>query len=248
MELRYLLKTLLLPPFSHIVLLFGAVVLHKSKPRLARVLIVVFLLSLWGLSTPVVANFLALSQIQDPAISPAKLAHLQADAIVILSASQNENALEFGQPVTEQIGLVRLRYGAYLHRKTGLPVLLTGGSVFGDEKRSLAETMAFDLAEGFGVQAQWLEKKSRTTAENATLSYAMLAKEDKTTIVLVTSALHMRRAKWSFTQAGFEVIPAPTDWIEVKPLSTRSFLPNAHSLRLSSDALHEWLGDLVYRN
>lgn len=247
MELRYLLKGLLLPPFSQIVLLLIAWRLRQQTPRLARAVFLLAVLSLWILGTPVAATWLALSLERDSALLPDQLAGLQADAIVILADGQSDTAPEFGESISRPDQLARLRYGAFLHQRTGLPVLLSGGSVFGAEKRSLAETMAFDLTNGFAVKAHWLEISSRTTAENADFSYRILAAEDATSIVLVTTALHMMRAKWSFEQAGFSVLPAPTGFIDPGPLTVRSFLPTAYSLKLSSQALHEWLGYGVYR-
>ncbi len=246
MEIRYILKTILLPPFSHILLLLLAWRLRNSTPKLAKTLFLLATLSLWLLATPITSNLLALSLEKDVPLQPQNLSHLKADAIVILSASQNETAAEFAEPVSGKDALVRIRYGAFLERKTQLPILLTGGSVSGTENRSLAETMAFDLLEGFGVTARWLETNSRTTAENAKFSYKTLEPEGKTTIVLVTQSLHMIRAKWSFEQAGLTVIPAPTGFIDIRPVSPLSFIPNANSLHLSSQAIHEWLGYIVY--
>lgn len=246
MEIRYILKAILLPPFSHILLLLLAWTLRKSVPKVAQLLFFLTTLSLWILATPIASNFLALSLQQDMALQPQNLSQLKADAIVVLTASQNETAPEFGEPVSGKDALIRVRYGAYLQRRTQLPILLAGGSVSGMENRSLAETMAFDLLEGFGVTARWLETSSRTTAENGQYSYNILGPEGKKTIVLVTHSLHMKRAKWSFEQAGFTVIAAPTGFIDTRHVSALSFLPNAHSLNLSSQALHEWIGYLVY--
>lgn len=247
MELRYILKNLLLPPFGHIVLLLLAWRLRRQAPRLARAGFLLAVFSLWLLGTPVVATWLALSLERDPALQPDHLLAVQADAIVILAGSQSDTAPEFGEPISRPEQLARIRYGAFLHRRTGLPVLVSGGSVKGTEQRSLAETMAYDLVEGFGIKPRWLESRSRTTAENSLYSYRILAGENKTSIVLVTSALHMMRARWSYEQAGFRVVPAPTNSIDRRPLTLGSFLPNAHSLSLSSRALHEWFGYWVYR-
>lgn len=205
------------------------------------------IISLWVLAMPVTATFLALSLESDPALHPDLLATLKADAIVILTGGQNETAPEFGEPVSHRGALTRIRYGAFLHRRTGLPVLLSGGSVHGDEQRSLAQTMAFDLSNGFGIKPRWMEEKSRTTAENARYTYTMLAEENKTSIVLVTNALHMMRARWSFEQVGFKVQGAPTDFIDRRPFTLQSFLPNSNSLNISSQVIHEWLGFWVYR-
>ncbi len=246
MEIRYLLKAILLPPFIQIIFLLLAWRLRKLMPRLAKATCVLAVLSLWILGTPIASTTLALSLKQDLALPLNQVATVRADAIVILSSSQNENTPEFGEPVSGKEALSRLRYGAFLHRRTRLPVLLSGGSVQGNDHRSLAETMAFDLFEGFGIKAEWLETKSRTTAENASFSYTILGAKNKTSIVLVTSSLHMMRAKWSFEQAGFHVLPAPTGFIDTKSLTAISFLPNAQSLQLSSDVIHEWLGYWVY--
>ena len=53
----------------------------------------------------------------------------EADAIVILSSWQNETAPEFREPVSGEEQLLRVRYGAFLHNKTELPALLSGGAV-----------------------------------------------------------------------------------------------------------------------
>ena len=247
MDLRYVLKGMLLPPFIQIVFLLIAWKIRKRTPAISKAIFLIAVCSLWMLASPVMATFLARSLEQNPALSVKRLDEMQADAIIVLSAKQNEYAPEFGEPVSGEEQLVRIRYGAFLQKRTGLPVLLSGGAVRGDEQRSLAETMESDLVKGYNVQVRWLEKKSRTTAENSRYSYAVLAQENKTRVILVTSAMHMMRAKWSFEQAGFTVLPAPTNFSDRRPLNLNSFVPNAGALMLSSEALHEWLGYWVYQ-
>ncbi|MBM9510921.1 YdcF family protein [Desulfogranum marinum] len=247
MDLRYVLKGLLLPPFTQVVVLLMVWKIRKRAPAIAKALFLIAVCSLWLLGTPVVATFLARSLEKYSALGTEQLGIIKADAIVILSAGQNVYAPEFGEPVSGAEQLVRIRYGAFLQKKTGLPVLVSGGSVQGGEPRSLAETMAFDLLKGYDVQVRWLEKESRTTAENSRYSYALLAQENKTTVLLVTSAIHMMRAKWSFEQAGFKVLPAPTNFRDRRSLNINSFMPNAGALMLSSEALHEWLGYWAYQ-
>ena len=79
------------------------------------------------------ATFLAQSLEQYPALSIEQLGDTEVDAIIILSARQNQYAPEFGEPVSGEEQLVRIRYGAFLQKETGLPVLVSGGSVRGDE-------------------------------------------------------------------------------------------------------------------
>jgi uncharacterized SAM-binding protein YcdF (DUF218 family) len=74
----------------------------------------------------------------------------------------------------------------------------------------------------------------------------------------VTSALHMPRSVALFRHLGIEVIPAPTDftvtqagWDNLFAFEPQSFLinilPNASSLGLTTNALKEYLGLIVYR-
>lgn len=246
MDLRYFLKGLLLPPFSHILVLVFALAVRRYAKRFSNILLVLTLLSLWLLSCPIVAVFLAKSVEVNSPLNPQKLSTLQADAIVVLSAGQRNYAPEFGQPVSGSEMLDRLRYGAYLQRETGLPMLLSGGQFPDISYRSLAETMRYDLVENFNGNATWLEKKSRTTAENAFNSFEILSSEKKTTIILVTSSLHMKRSRWIFEEAGFSVTAAPTHFADYGRITVNSFMPNANSLSLSSQVLHEWLGFFVY--
>ena len=246
MEFRYLIKALLLPPVPQIIVLLLALLLRKTRPRLASLFVVFAVLSLWGLASPVVSNYLASTLERYPPLLPEKLGSIEADAIVILGGRQNERAAEFGEPVSAPYQLSRLRYGAFIHRKTGIPILLSGGSVSGNERRSLAETMAYDLQESFGIRAEWIETRSRTTAENAKFSYLILSEFNKKTILLVTNSMHMVRAKLSFESMGFNVLPASTDYRAGKNLSIYSFLPTAQNLNLSSQTIHEWIGYWYY--
>ncbi len=59
-----------------------------------------------------------------------------------------------------------------------------------------------------------IDATSRNTHENAVNTAAWLAKHDpKATCLLVTSAIHMRRAIGCFKKAGIKVMPYSADWI-----------------------------------
>lgn len=236
-----------MPPFFQILLLFFAWKIRKRFTNLSRVFFYFGLGSLYCLSMPIAATYLAKKLECEPALAINQIRDSQADAIVILSSWQNDYTSEYKEPVSAGEQLLRIRYGAFLQRKTELGILLSGGAVFGEDKRSLAETMAYDLETGYGGKATWLEKKSRTTFENAKYSYNILAPEEKTTILLVTSASHMMRAKWCFEQVGFTVYAAPTNFTKPSPIRATAFLPSVNALDLSSQAIREWLGWLFYR-
>ena len=68
---------------------------------------------------------------------------------------------------------MRVRYGAYLHRATGLPVFVSAGNP-PDEGPPLGQLMAQVLRDDYGIEAAGVEDRSLTTAENAERSAPML--------------------------------------------------------------------------
>jgi uncharacterized SAM-binding protein YcdF (DUF218 family) len=246
LELRLLMKTLLLPPALQFLMLLLALALWRQHRGLARACALLSLLSLWLLSTPFVATGIAQS-IEPPPLPRTDLHAAEADAIVILGAYLRFNADEFGDFVSSRHGVERLRYGAFLHRQLGLPIAISGGRLDADWERSLADYMAIELRDTFATATTWMETRSRSTAENALYSYEMLEGVGRTRILLVTHAMHMRRAQWVFERAGFEVVPAPTAYVNGWRLTLKSAVPSASALAISSEALHEILGYYYYR-
>jgi uncharacterized SAM-binding protein YcdF (DUF218 family) len=170
-----------------------------------------------------------------------------AQAIVILGGGRQRNAPEYeDHDVPYSSSLARLRYGAHLQRRTGLPVLVSGGKPDGAAE-SEAQLMARALREDFSVPVRWVESDSDNTAQNAFHSAIQLRQAGIGHILLVTDAVHMPRAYQVFTRAGLQVSAAPTNYLARGPLKAIDFVPNAVALRDSSYALHEWLGLLWYR-
>ena len=95
---------------------------------------------------------------------------------------------------------------------------------------------------------QLLEEHSRNTAENANMTRAMVQPRGVRRVLLVTSALHMARARVHFEAAGFEVIPAPTDH-EGRITSHwpwwKRWLPSTDALDGSARGVKEWVGRRV---
>ena len=170
------------------------------------------------------------------------------EAIVVLGGGRYTDALEYGGDSTNKLTLERLRYAAYLHRATQLPILVSGGAPF-NETVSEAALMQDALTKDFQTPARWVEDKSATTQANATYTKTMLAAAGIRRIYLVTHASHMPRALWAFENAGLSVVPAPTGFS--KPGKQDSgilgYLPTESGLSLSSMALRERLGLIWYQ-
>lgn len=170
-------------------------------------------------------------------------------AIVILGGGRYTEAPEYGAgDSVNQATLERLRYGAHLHRLTGLPILVSGGAPYA-ETASEAELMQASLASDFRVEAKWVENKSANTHENARYTKLMLAEAGIQRVYLVTHAAHMPRALWSFENAGLSAVPAPMGFntLNKEDRETLGYFPSAYGLRSSSNALRERLGLFWYQ-
>jgi uncharacterized SAM-binding protein YcdF (DUF218 family) len=243
MSLKSLLHTVLLPPGGPLMLaLLGAWLARRAATvtvrRCGTALLVTSLAALWLLGTPAVADRLEGAAERCPALD---LTHpVNAQAIVILAGGEVRNrAPEYGGPAASQDLLERVSYGAYLARRTGLPVLVSGT---GRETVAMRAT----LARNFGVEVRWVEDESRDTFQNAAFSTRILRAAQVTRILLVTSANHEWRSAQEFTSAGLTVIPAPAGGLSPPPYSSLIYyLPSAVALQRSTEALYELLGNLV---
>lgn len=249
MPIRYILKQLLMPPGVLLLLILLAWWLRRSFPRLALACLVTGLGGLWLMSLPAVMQWGAGLLEREPALAQAQWSGLaqRADAIVILGAGREQN--DPGWEGADQPGLMaleRLRYAARLARASGLPLAATGGLHYG-QPPSEAALMADAMARDYGLPIRWLEQESRTTWENAVLSASLLHGQGVRRVVLVTQAWHMPRARWSFEQAGFEVVAAPMGFLSAgyeRPLG--GWLPESRVIWQSSLVLNEAVGLLLY--
>jgi uncharacterized SAM-binding protein YcdF (DUF218 family) len=199
------------------------------------------------LSTPFISGQL-INQLQTyPALDKYKIGSSDASAIVILSAERDRDAREYGGDTVGKNTLLRCRYGAFLQRKTGLPILVSGGRVFDEEGKGMAQLMAEVLREDFRAGEVWLEDRSRTTGENALLSKRVLTQKNIDTIYLVTQAWHMPRSVAAFEKTGLKVIPAPTAFEGRDSFRFLDLLPRASAINTSYSALHEMIGAIWYR-
>jgi len=232
-------QSLILPPGGLLVLCLLGALLLRRWPRTGRTLIAFGLVAIYVFSMPVFTHLIgrplySVQALMDPA-------NLQgAQAIVVLGAGMYPNAPEYGRDTIGGQAVDRVRYGAYLHRASGVPLLVTGGLT--RPPTSEAEAMRAVLEDEFGVPVRWVEDRAFNTRENAAYSKELLAAEGINRIALVTSGYHIRRAMKDFEQAGFEVVPAPTKLPGPWRISFRSFLPSAGAMNGARNHIHEWLG------
>jgi uncharacterized SAM-binding protein YcdF (DUF218 family) len=241
---RKALAALVLPPTGPLLLAVLGLALLGRRPRLGRALAWLGVVGLLALSLPVVSHSLVRS-LEPPALDLRQTG--DAQAIVILGGGVRRNAAEFGGDTLARLTLERVRYGALVARTTRLPVLVSGGSVYGGTAE--ATLMKRALEQEFNVEVRWSEDRSRDTRSNAAESAAILLPAGIKRVILVGHGFDMPRASAEFASAGLQVTPAPT------VLAGERFgfehaldlAPSMSALQGSYYALYELLAEAVRR-
>lgn len=226
------------PPNLILIGIFG-LILSKWFRRSGLTITIVCLLLMWLLSLPLISSRLLISLENEV---PRTVAGDPPQAIVVLSG-ETEPALGPGlDRVVGPLTLEREAAAAMLARRTGLPVLVSGG-MLRDDDVPLGTLMAMSMTQLFGVTPRWVEAQSRTTWENAKYSAALLAPLGIHSVYVVTHAWHMPRALLSFEQTGLHSVPAVVRWDDAR----RGVLPTPTAWLDSYYAFHEWIGLGWYR-
>lgn len=238
--LKKFLAAVAVPPAGTLLLALVGIALMRRRRGLGRALALAGVAATLALMLPVSAGWLTTLAVRGVAV-PDAAALRGAQAIVILAGGKRE-AAEYGGWTVNDMSLTRLRYGVRLARDTGLPVLVSGGAVFRGPPE--AELMRDAMQRDFGMAPRWVENRSRDTHENALYSAELLKAAGISRVLLVSHAVHLRRAGREFAAAGIATIDAPTELPAPDDGETLLFdwLPSSRALRQSYLALHELIG------
>jgi len=238
---KKVLGALILPPTGPLLAAIAGLLLLNRRPRLGRGLAWLGVGALFLLSLPPVEAGLQQLLYHD---GPVDLRQARgAEAVVILGGGLRHEAPEYGGDTLGRLTLERVRYGARLARQTGLPILVTGGSIADHEAE--ADVMARALEDEYGVPVRWRETDSRNTHENARFSAAILKQAGLSIVLLVSHSFDVPRARAEFEAAGLRVIPAPTHVPVFAIESPFDLMPNMGALQGSYYACYELLGGLA---
>ncbi|MEJ5338079.1 MAG: YdcF family protein [Aquificaceae bacterium] len=231
--LKKLLSFLLLPPAIFILMFFLIAMISKRKS--VNFIAIFGALSLYLLSV---------EPVKDMLYRPLEKAYpvpesLRVDALVVLGGGA------YNTGILKEDSMKRLLTGFILHKKYGLPLILSGGASIG--KLPEAEVMR-QVLEELGVDKNSIitEVRSRDTFENARYVKEICKRRGFERVALITSAYHMPRAVETFKRSGLEVVPYPTDFKQDKTYNLYSFIPRMSVLNDSYKALREHLGGLAY--
>ena len=204
------------------------------------------LLLLWLFSTGLVSQMLW-GLVEHPWQRQAAADAPMADAIVVLSGGRH--AAPGADQISEWYDPDRFLAGVELYRAGRAPRLMfTGGqnpfqaglAPEGELYRREAAALGVPLA------ANSSTAPVRNTAEEAA-AIRLLLRGAPSSVLLVTSAFHMRRAQHLFERQGITVLPFPVDfqarasWGGSVIRDLLMWLPTSRGLDDSSRALREWL-------
>jgi uncharacterized SAM-binding protein YcdF (DUF218 family) len=133
-------------------------------------------------------------------------------------------------------------------------LIITGGNVNikglkiddTQESKKVKEVL---IAMGVAEKDIYLEENARNTHENATYTKKMLSPFLAEEMVLVTSAMHMPRAKACYIKEGFKVVVYPAD---IKKKDTPSgildqVIPQERNLSKFAELIREMAGFVIYK-
>jgi uncharacterized SAM-binding protein YcdF (DUF218 family) len=224
--------------------------LWMQRRRLALAAISLALTILWFSSMPVIAKKLyrALEDeypakaLESAAVAPCAVILGGAIASTLGSSGQ----IELGEASD------RVLAGARLHRMGKIQTILVtaGNQPWSKPGPSEAALVAELLVEwGVPVESIRLEGNSRNTRENAVNSLQILADLPCQNPLLITSAAHMPRALSTFKVLGINAIPVSVDQrtVDGGRLALMDFFPSAGALAMTSEAIREYMGLVVYK-
>lgn len=254
-ELKAIVKALLLPPAGLLLLTLMGLLTVRRWPRLGRGMALAGAAACWLVAMPVVPEtalrWLEADQrpLDAAAWQEVRAASDPPRAVVILGVGARRDGVV--EPPAERLvsrSLERAVGGARIARDTGLPVLVSGAHVPG-MRLSEAELMRRVVEGELGVQVRWLDAALPLGHADIGRQVATALQPDGIdTVVLATHAYHMRRARLALEAAGLRVVPAPHTF-RAAPVarSWRQWVPSADGLEASFIAFHEVFGLLSYR-
>lgn len=259
--------TWFLSPLPYIFICLGLFIVfsRKALPFYFRLLSGIITFVCLCLASPWASHLLL--QWEDPLSKTQDLGFLEDqtfDALVVLGGSVITTAEDFSQ-VSLNDSAERLFEAARLWRLGYAPlIVLSGGSAeILDHQQKEAPLMA-QLLEDLGVPTDCLvqESESRNTWENALHVKELLQARGYHKVLLVSSALHMKRSKAIFeklefidlskvqadsTASGLYFYPWSCDSRKKRLLFLEALVPQLEALRESTLALKEIVGFAAYR-
>jgi len=246
--LSKVLDFILSPVFWLVALLFMGIVVKNQKWK--RKFFVSAFIYLVIFSNPFISN--KVMELWEIPLYSSSLITQPYDVAILLGGSMRYNDTLIGRPIYSH-SVDRLIQCVTLYKSGKIKkILISGGSGFLMMPHEKESVVIANVLKESGVRAEdiIIENESRNTYENALFSTAIINKKfPGSTVLLITSAFHMRRSLACFEKNGLKVAPFPVDRKSNVTMNTpdRILLPDAGSLVTWDVLVHEWVGWIIYK-
>ena len=245
----YFLKfcaSFILPPGIFFVALFFISFYAYKKLRQKTLALLIFSVTFafYLISTNLVAGFL-IGSLEETYSPPEKF---EGDVIVVLGGGAFADVPDIdGEGALCAAPSSRLLTALRLYKKTGAPILLSGGQVYEDSGAEAKIAKRTLISLGVPEKDIIVEDKSVNTTQNARFSAKIMREKNFKQPILVTSAFHMRRAMLNFKNMGYECVPAPCDYMASRRriFHYAKLRPQSESLYMSVTVFQELLRTYV---
>jgi uncharacterized SAM-binding protein YcdF (DUF218 family) len=169
------------------------------------------------------------------------------DAIAVLTGGINRGLFEDSSSKIGEQFLKRLISGLGLYESSKKPLIILGGKTLKNEpaESETAEKILTDL--GVPKEKIILDIKSRNTYENFIELGKIINKYKFKRVVLVTSAIHMKRCISVARKMGIPITPYPAAYLTDKSLRFEDLLPSQRNIKINAILIYELLGNIKYR-
>jgi len=229
--------------------------IRNPAPRMILAALLVLILS----SMPVVAYWFA-EQAERDAAARTVCCDETAAAIVLLGKGTTKPHIPNRVAIQLTDAGNRLPYAAVLYRKQLAPMVIVTAGPRPELEGYVGEAKDIEtlLANNMGVPRSSIViddngSNIRTSAEEVRKILDSRGAGRK--VILVTSAMQMRRASLTFAHMGMQVIPRATDFYTFQPtaggtsrlrLDAGDFLPSAEALLTTTKVFDEYFGSVYY--
>ena len=238
----------LLSPFLWLMLLWIFYVWVKAKRPKQLLLWLSISLSILFSNSFIVGTFVALWEIPGTKTDELKT----FDYGIVLSGMFEYNAAL--DRLSARRGSDRLWQAIHLyHRGKIKKIILSGdsGYIFKGGLHEATQLKALLTEQNIPDRDILIENKSRNTHENAEETFKLIKKKGlvSSSFLLITSAIHMRRAEACFQKEGLECSTFSTDhyYDPSSTFSLTSIIPSAEAFVMWKRMIKEWIGTLIYK-
>jgi uncharacterized SAM-binding protein YcdF (DUF218 family) len=255
------LSSLLLPPVPLLLLTLVGARMILWRRGWGWLIVLLATTGLWLGGCAAVGEWLQRAWLAPPpALGAAPIAELKRGmaarsgvAIIVFGGGREVHAPEYEVASLRPVSLERLRYGIWVSRQIGAPLMFSGGLSYAAQPGPAEAEIAADIAaREFGRPLRWTEARSRDTRENAQFAATQLRGENVTQLVLVTHGWHMPRALRAMQEATarvgatWTIVPAPMGLAAAVERPVMRWMPSSEGMKLVRAVVREkigwWLG------